>query len=549
MNKSVRLSRVRDGLVAGRGVLFLGPDFAHRVDELDVDQLLESFRDQLPDASGWENLSRQDRFTLCGQSMGTDAFARLACDRFPSVEALTGVVSPFHRQLLATPFPIIVDTCLHDLAEATLHQIGARVRALSEDQDLVLRPDALPGERTLVKLRGHLWFNDVSVTVDQVRQRPLKHPALFAFLRNAAVSGPVFFYGFAPNSPIVSWIRDILSPMSGAAVMAARIDNALWRQYWTGHGFEVISAGATVALEERITRLLVDLEPGGDSEAVEPIIAEATRVVSGHLGRMDSLQWANESPKALEALDADGVLGVMDSINILSNLVTRGMPIPPRPAALAAEVCQRAGDLPTARRAVSMAVFAMADQEGHDSVACGAIGRTLIRMGDADRARPFLQDALENRDPADTTSLADDLAWLSKSVLDRIDRLRARKRRRAVTELIGVFLKEQAERLSLAALDPGEDVDLRWSVYYINLRLGRVMVLASEMAQSSGEVYAAQAVNLLERAIELAPYKPDAYKILRPLLTDRRYAVADPKRWMEIVGAAPAQVQRKLGKR
>ena len=160
-----------------------------------------------------------------------------------------------------------------------------------------------------------------------------------------------------------------------------------------------------------------------------------------------------------------------------------------------------------------------------------------------------LQDALENRDPADTTSLADDLAWLSKSVLDRIDRLRARKRRRAVTELIGVFLKEQAERLSLAALDPGEDVDLRWSVYYINLRLGRVMVLASEMAQSSGEVYAAQAVNLLERAIELAPYKPDAYKILRPLLTDRRYAVADPKRWMEIVGAAPAQVQRKLGKR
>ena len=549
MNKSVRLSRVRDGLVAGRGVLFLGPDFAHRVDELDIDQLLESFRAQLPDASGWETLSREDRFTLCGQSMGTDAFARVACDRFPSVEALGVAVSPFHRQLLSTPFPIIVDACLHDLAEATLRRIGSRVRALSEDADLVLRPDALPGERTLVKLRGNLWLNDVSLTIDQLRQRPQKQPALFAYLRNAAVSGPVFFYGFAPNSPIVTWIRDILSPMSGAAVMASRIDNALWRQYWTGHGFEVVSAGATVALEERVSRLLGELEFGGSDDAVAPIIEEATQVVIGHLARQDSLSWANQSPKELESLDADGIYGVMGSMNLLSNLVSRGMPIPPRPAALAAEVCQRAGDLPAARRAVSMAVFAMADLADLDAVACGAIGRTLIRMGDADRSRPFLQDALKSGDEADTVSRADDLAWLSKSVLDRVDRLRARKRRRAVTELIGAFLKEQAERLPLASLEPEEDVDLRWSIYYINLRLGRVMVLASEMAQSSGEVYAEQAVNLLVRAIELAPYKPDAYKILRPLLTDRRYAVADPKRWMEIVGAAPAQVQRKLGRR
>jgi len=549
MNKSVRLSRVRDGLVAGRGVLFLGPDFSHRVDELDIDQLLESFRTQLPDASGWETLSREDRFTLCAQSMGTDAFARVACDRFPSVEALGVVVSPFHRQLLSTPFPIVVDTCLHDLAEATLREVGARVRSLSEDADLVLRPDALPGERTLVKLRGNLWLNDVSLTIDQLRQRPQKHPALFAYLRNAAVSGPVFFYGFAPNSPIVTWIRDILSPMSGAAVMASRIDNALWRQYWTGHGFEVVSAGATVALEERVSRLLGEFEFGGDDDAVAPIIEEATQVVIGHLAKQTSLAWANRSPKQLEELDADGVQEVLSSMNLFSNLVSRGMPIPSRPVALAAEVCQRAGDLPAARRAVSMAVFAMADQSEIDPVACGAVGRTLIRMGDADRSRPFLQDALENEDSADTVSRADDLAWLSKSVLERVDRLRSRKRRRAVTELIGVFLKEQADRLSLASLDPGEDVDLRWSIYYINLRLGRVMVLASEMAQSSGEVYAEQAVNLLARAIELAPYKPDGYKILRPLLTDRRYAVADPKRWMEIVGAAPAQVQRKLGRR
>ncbi|MCA9559539.1 MAG: hypothetical protein KC583_13340, partial [Myxococcales bacterium] len=181
-----------------------------------------------------------------------------------------------------------------------------------------------------------------------------------------------------------------------------------------------------------------------------------------------------------------------------------------------------------------------------DAAALGSVGRALSRLGEEARARPYLEGALAVGDADDPWARVSDLAWLAKSVLHRIDALRAAHRKRAVTEVIARFLSAQAPRLRLAALEPGEDADRTWSVYYVNLRLGRVMLLASEMAQASGRVYAEQAVDLLTRAIELAPHKPDPYKAVRPLLTDRRWGVADARRWMALVAAAPAEVQKRL---
>ena len=154
-----------------------------------------------------------------------------------------------------------------------------------------------------------------------------------------------------------------------------------------------------------------------------------------------------------------------------------------------------------------------------------------------------------NWDDRSEVDRADDLAWLSRSILEQIDRLFERGRKRGVIELIASFLSQNADRLGLALVDPGEDELFKWSIYYINLRLGRIMGLASEMALSSGQVYAQQAITLLTRAIELVPMKPEAYKWVRPLLTDRRYGTEDVKKWMALVASAPSSVQRRLGGR
>ncbi len=543
-----RLVRLREGLAARRGVLFIGPDFEHGVDDLDLGALLDGLPDQLSDASGWDGLDLDDRLTLAAQALGDDGLARALGDRLPSVEVLPERVRPFHTRLLGLPFPTIVDCTIGGLVEATLRARRLPVRLLAADDDLVIRPAPLPGERTLVLLRGDLLLGDPLLTPARLADLPRLRPALFGRLEGAVRRGPVMFYGFGPRDTTLRWLVEALAPLSGTAVLALRLHNTLWRPHWADRGFEVIDAPDVAQLEARVERLCDRIDPHVELPGITALMQEVGGVVRRTLGPSPQLAWARSTPAELEALKGDEIGGVRDGLLLLAGLAERGLPIPPAPPALAAEVLQRASDLPGARRAVALAVQAM-DRGGPDVVAAGAVGRVLNRMGDPDRARDYLELALDLGDPDDTAARADELAWLSRCVLDRIDRLRAKKRQRAQMELIATFLAHQAERLALTRAEPGDDEGLMWSVYYINLRLGRLMGLASELAEAAGEVYANQAVDLLVRAVELAPFKPDAYKFLRPLLTDRRAATHDPRRWMSLVASAPPTVQRRLGGR
>ncbi len=543
-----RLVRLREGLAARRGVLFIGPDFAHGLPELDLEALLDGLRDQLTDGSGWDALELDDRLTIAAQSLGEGTLARTLGDLLPSVEVLPEKVRPFHTRLLALPFPTVVDCTIGDLVEAALRARRQPVRALADDSDLVVRPAPLPGERTLIKLRGDLLLGDMLLTPARLGELPRLRPAVFARLEGAVRRGPVMFYGFGPRDPLLRWLVDALAPLSGTAVLAMRMHNSLWRPHWSDRGFEVIDAPDVPQLETRVERLCARVDPHVELPGIDALTREVSEVVRRTLGPSSKLAWALQSPAELEQLKGEEIDGVRDGLLLLAGLAERGLPIPPAPPALAAEVLQRNSDLPGARRAVALAVQAM-DRGGPDVVAAGAVGRVLNRMGDPDRARDYLELALDLGDPDEVPARADELAWLSRCVLDRIDRLRAKKRQRALMELIATFLARQANRLQLARVEPGEDEGLMWSVYYINLRLGRLMGLASEMAEAAGEVYARQAVELLTRAIELAPFKPDAYKFLRPLLTDRRSGANDPRRWMSLVASAPPGVQRRLGGR
>ena len=144
---------------------------------------------------------------------------------------------------------------------------------------------------------------------------------------------------------------------------------------------------------------------------------------------------------------------------------------------------------------------------------------------------------------------ADDLAWLGRCVIEHLDALMEAGRRRATLETIAAFLAALAPRQGLAELDPeGEPAHRLRSVFYVNLRVGQVMRHAAELAQAAGRVYAEQAVERLARAAALQPHLPDAYRALQPLLTDRRYGVADKPRWVALVRAAPEELRRRLGR-
>jgi len=280
-----------------------------------------------------------------------------------------------------------------------------------------------------------------------------------------------------------------LAPLSTTAVLATQVTNPLWRKYWSGRGFEVLSAGTYPELEDKILRLIDDVIPSVNVSEFDPLLEELAERTQRDLLAVEPLAWTALERDGLDALKKDELKEVRTSLVLLERVFTRGVMVPPHIPAIAAELFLKAGDVPFARRGVRLTGQAQARWPTCEPTAMAALGRTLNRMGDVDRSRIYLTKALNWSDRSDVDR-ADDLAWLSRSVLERIDRLSSRGRNRGVIELIASFLSRHADRLTLALVDPGEDELFKWSVYYINLRLGRIMGLASEMALSSGQVYA-----------------------------------------------------------
>ena len=425
---------------------------------------------------------------------------------------------------------------------------GQRVRLISRDEDIVTRPNELPGEKTIVKLRGDLWTEDPAFSTEHLQKRMEANPGLRRLVSRWVHEGPVVFYGFSIIDPVFELFSRVFGPLPGTTIVATRIDNSLWRQQCRTLGLHGIDAATWSDVERKIITMCETISPATSLPDVSALTEEVGEVVSRHLATNPLLVWAHRPRNEIEALPAEEISTVKESVRFMSSLMDRGILVPAVPAGLAAEICMRAGDQPLSRQAMGLSVAAMIHPGCFAANAASAVGRTLNRMGDHIRARTYLEWALEVRDPDDHEARADDLAWLSRCIIQEIDTLKSVGRLRAVMELIAGFLREQASGVELAQMNSDSPTTQR-SIYYINLRLGRIMAMAAQMAQATGNVFAEQAVNLLERAIEMEPAKPDGYKAIRELLTNREYQTADTKRWMTLVAGAPPAVQRRLGAR
>jgi hypothetical protein len=548
MEPSAHIERLREALSAGRGTLVLGPAFSNGLEPLDILNFADTTGEQLVDRSGWDNLSLDDKHKLLLQGLGHAVTSQLLANQMPTPKALGQFVREFHEDLLKLPFSVVIDGTLNDLAQATLSKTDQRIRLLSRDQDLVTRPNALPGEKTLVKLFGDLWTDDPAFSTEQIEKRAAANPGLSRLVTAAVSQGPIVFYGFSIIDPVFQLFGRLFGPLSGTTIVATRIDNALWKQQGRSLGFHIIEAATWTEVERKIGLLCGTISPDISLPDISQLTRDVDQLVAQHLGTNPLLHWAHRPVSELENLPSEEIDTVKESVRFMSALAERGILVPGVPAGLAAEICLRAGDLPLSRQALELSVSSLIRSDEIEANAASAIGRTLNRMGDHCRARTYLEWALSARSASETDARADDLAWLSRCVIQEIDDLNGVGRARAVMELIANFLKEQAQGVDLAQIE-SEEPTTRRSIYYINLRLGRIMAMAAEMAQATGNVFAEKAVELLVRAIEMEPGKPDGYKAIRVLLTNREYATADSKRWMSLVAGAPPAVQRRLGSR
>lgn len=526
---------VFEAVAAGRATLVVGPSFAHTVPDLDLWPWAEEIREAQPEIPGWDGLHLSSRLEMCRRVLGPASFNARLAEYLPTFEALRGQVSDAHRALLGLPCPVVVTTELDDLVAATLAELGGPFEQVSGDEWHPPRA----GERRLVKLRGDLLF-DAPAGEPEAWQTATLRPRLTAALRRRAARGPVLLYGFAAQDPQVTWlVEHVFGGRSQAGIwLVARQASGLWVDTWRARGVEVAGAATMADVERmavRFTEAVCERRRASpdDSATVQTVQAKIDAQLANGIGAV--APWAALDGHAVIAVS--GPARVSASLQALEAMARDGYPVPPGVAARAADILGRLGHH---RRAMGALDLALSQRGTLDPTGEACLGRALVREGRYDRARLHLERALERGDAADVWGRADELAWLSRCILDRIDRLQKAKRERAVVETIAAFLSGQAARFPLVARDPGDDDALRLTAYYLNLRLGQVMILAGEMAKQSAAVYAAQAVELFARAVSLQPQKPDPYRALQPLLAD------DAVRWDALVAAAPAAVQRKL---
>ncbi len=560
----------------GRAVLFLGAGFSHGVTELDWPALIERLRPQVTDTSGWDTLDALDRAQLFVVANGRDCLEAELAGLLPTAEVLGDKVTDFHREVLKMPFPIIVTTNYDGLVEATLNDLGETYRLIVDEDEVV---DAFAREddcRLVIKMHGDLWLGDTIVlTREDYLTYEHRRPKMVALLHSLLLSRTFFFFGFGLSDPnFLLLFHKVLQQgvRSRSAYAVMREPNSLLVKYWAGHRVEIVSGNTFGDLEHIVLALgresesrrraewdletVLDAHFPEERDGVLRAFGEVRDRFARQLEKLEPFLWVRFTDRQLEAYTATEGDDILGSFRVLLAFERANLPIDPQVFAMTAELLVKFNELHEARAAVDACLRAIRRPPRIVTPRLRAsVGRVLCRLGELDRARPFLERALVDGDKADQAGRTAELAWLSKCILDRAERLRERRRERAARELLGRFLGTYASYFSLATLTPPtrtpgarDDVDdaIRWSLYYVNLRLGRLFALAAELAGQSGQVYATQAVAYLTRTANLAPSKPEAYRALKPLLCHARATAAQRTAWLQILSKAPPELQRKL---
>lgn len=561
-------------------MLFVGAGFSHGVTGLDWNQLLEQLRDAVPDSSGWDGMDALDRAQLYVEGRGRADLEQQLAALLPTADALRYQVSDFHRALLSLPFRTIVTTNYDGLVEATLADLDEPFRVVVDDDEVAHAASTNDGCRLVVKMHGDLLLGDTIVlTRDDYLNYEQSRPAMVTLLRSLMLTRTFVFYGFGLQDPNFRLLyHSVLHcrprPRGRPAYAVMREPNTLLDRYWSERGVELISGNTFGELERHVEDLAASVKRiNRENESLDVILGahfpderedvlqlldEVRRRFSDRLEALEPFVWVSMTPDDLESYSNEHADDVLGAFRVLRGLVRAGLPVDPRALSQAGELLARFGNNEDARDAMEMALR-VARRAGATDVPGlrGSLGRVLARLREFDRARIFLERALEEGDVEDVWGRAAELAWLARCVLDRVARLRERRRDRAGAELIASFLQRQSTRLHLAVLEPpegegdaaeGEGDVHRWTLYYLNLRLGRIMILASEMAGEEGPVYAGQGIERLRRAIALAPHKPDPYRAIRPLLVEETYGTHDATLWLQLVAEAPKDLQKKLVK-
>lgn len=541
---SSQLEQIKSLLARGKGVVFLGPDLFLPSMNYAQGVVLDEIRGCLADSTGWEHCDEDKQLALALTDLGYGSLAQKMSAGFPYLE-LQSDGGELAKCLSNFKPKYIIDLNFHNALETLAIKTSMLSRRVTQDDDL--KPHiSVNVPNTFYKLRGDLWLDNAAMTVDHLAKKMEENPKLHREISGLCQLHPVFLIGFRPQESLFRWIRSTFLKNSETVVACFVSSNRNWKKWCQGLGISILCAPTRTELSQKLSVFFEEsvVEPSESLQTISMSIAKDSQKRTRNLDHLDWLETARSGTRD-DIKEARAKL--LPILHEWVGLHESGYVVDPTAVCQAIAFQTRAGFSGDAEQFVESALKMVESWPLEKSGALGSLGRSLMRLGDDWRGYIILRKALL-LGTLDAREQADSLAWVSKAVLTRIEELMLRTHVRAATEQIAQFLNTFAQLLSLSGED-AEDEESKWSLYYINLRLGRIMMLASSMAGQSNKVYAQQSVSLLLRTIELVPEKPDGYKYLRPMFTEPNSPMYNPQQWEKMLDDAPPSIQKKLSKK
>jgi hypothetical protein len=525
----------------GRGLVFFGPELFLPSLSYSQTSVFEEIRESLSDSTGWESCDEDTQLSLAITELGAPAVVEKLTHSFPYLEVQSDG-GELAKSLNRYRPKYIVDLNFHNALDSFLIQQHHIVKRVVHDQDLSM---SFTGKPTAMcyKLRGDLWLEQSCLTIDQLNEKLEKNPKTLKNIRTLCREEPVFLVGFNPQSRLFRWVMEQFLDEDSLVLSCFVSSNRNWKKWCQNLGHSTLCAPTRTELTQKLSLFFED-NTRVDHEAITQLKSVVARDSIKRMKSIDQLQWLESARSGNRQEIKDARESIIPICHDWMGLYHSNLLVDPAPLCRAIAFQTRSGFSKDADVLMDTTIEMINSWSSDREASLASIGRSLMRNGDDWRGYIALRQALLSGH-LEVKDQADSLAWVSKAVLARIEELMIRGHVRAATEQIAQFLNTFATLLSISA-DDATDEESKWSLYYINLRLGRIMMLASGMAGQSNLVYAQQSVTLLLRTIEFVPEKPDGYKYLRPMLTDSASPTFDLSKWESLMDQAPPAIQKKL---
>ena len=294
---SSQLEQIKSLVLAGKGIIFLGPDLFLPSMNYAQGVFLDDIRESLTDSTGWEHCDEDKQLALALMDLGFSELAQKMSTSFPYLELqsdggeLAKCFGGYRPKLL-------VDLNFHNAFEALAIKRNILTRRITCDDDLANHfSPSTPA--SLYKLRGDLWLQSACMTVDHLETKIHENPKMLREIRSLCAEHPVFLIGFNPQESLFRWIRRTFLKDSELTFLFCELQSK-WKKWCQSLGLSILSAPTKTTTQK--LSVFFDDNSSVDTEEIKNVKTLIAKDIVKRTRSIDNLEWLEVARAAIEMM-------------------------------------------------------------------------------------------------------------------------------------------------------------------------------------------------------------------------------------------------------